>query len=100
MELGDYALESEAVEFDRIGGVEGPLRRRKHSVIQCHLRSHRRRLMVPKFLEGNIYDFKELEKIDQGLLPTSSAEEFNIIGTENNNTGWDIDGMMVSKGVV
>ena len=50
-------------------------------------------------LEGHVYDFKELEKIDQGILPMSFVEEFDIMGW-GETTEWDIEHMMALKGIV
>ncbi|KAF8956104.1 ribonuclease H-like domain-containing protein [Flammula alnicola] len=52
-----------------------------------------------EILEGMIYDLSELDVIDKGIAPTSAAEDLNIIGDEG-GFGWDVDAMMVSKGVV
>ncbi|KAG1762674.1 hypothetical protein EV702DRAFT_1206293 [Suillus placidus] len=50
--------------------------------------------------EGQVYDFAELEHVDQGLAPKSVDEEIMVVDhTSHNNRQWDVDALMSSNGV-
>ncbi|KAG1767060.1 hypothetical protein EV702DRAFT_1203904 [Suillus placidus] len=50
--------------------------------------------------EGQVYDFAELEHVDQGLAPKSVDEEIMVVDhTSHNNGQWDVDALMSSNGV-
>lgn len=53
-------------------------------------------------LEGEVYDFGELELVDKGLAPLGFEEEVSIIeaGAENSSQSWDITQLISSNGVV
>ena len=52
-----------------------------------------------EILEGKIYDLTELDAVDKGIAPTNATEDLDIIGDEG-GFGWDVNAMMVSKGIV
>ena len=52
-----------------------------------------------EILEGKIYDLTELEEIDKGIAPVNATEDLDIIGDEG-GFGWDVNMIMVSKGVL
>jgi len=49
-------------------------------------------------LEGEVYDFAELEKIDREEMPVSSIEEMDVIGSSGEHE-WDVDTMMSTGGI-
>jgi hypothetical protein len=49
-------------------------------------------------LEGEVYDFAELEKIDREEMPASSIEEMDVIGSSGEHE-WDVDTMMSTGGI-
>ncbi|KAG2159289.1 uncharacterized protein EDB93DRAFT_278239 [Suillus bovinus] len=51
-------------------------------------------------LEGRVYDFVELEHVDQGLAPKSVDDEIILVDHTSHNDGqWDVDALMSSNGV-
>ena len=51
-----------------------------------------------KILEGEVYDFAELDRIDDREAPAGSIEEMEIIGSSTDND-WDVNTMMVMGGM-
>jgi hypothetical protein len=52
-----------------------------------------------EILEWRIYDLRELDAVNKGIAPTNATEDLDIIGDEG-SVGWDVNAMMVSKGIV
>ncbi|GLB37173.1 hypothetical protein LshimejAT787_0402240 [Lyophyllum shimeji] len=52
-----------------------------------------------EILEGMVYDLRELDAIERGIAPESAVEELDIIG-DAGGSGWDVDAMMSSQGIV
>jgi hypothetical protein len=51
-------------------------------------------------LEGQVYDFAELEHVDQGLAPKSVDDKIMVVDHTSHNDGqWDVDMLMSSNGV-
>ncbi|KAG1857413.1 hypothetical protein F4604DRAFT_1906481 [Suillus subluteus] len=51
-------------------------------------------------LEGQVYDFAELEHVDQGLLPKSVDDEVIVVDhTSHDDRQWDVDMLMSCNGV-
>jgi hypothetical protein len=48
---------------------------------------------------GNVYDFTELDRVDKGIVPATFDEDTDQIGTESASGSWDIQSLLVSKGV-
>ena len=48
---------------------------------------------------GKVYDFAELDWVDKGLVPTAFEEDNDQIRTESASSSWDIQSMLISKGV-
>ena len=48
---------------------------------------------------GKVYDFVELDRVDKGLVPTAFEDDNDQIGTESASGSWDIQSMLISKGV-
>jgi hypothetical protein len=48
-------------------------------------------------LEGDVYNFTELDKIDRGEAPASSVEEMDIISSSADD--WDVDTMVMTGGI-
>ena len=48
---------------------------------------------------GKVYDFVELDQVDKGLVPTAFEDDNDQIGTESASGSWDIQSMLISKGV-
>jgi hypothetical protein len=51
-------------------------------------------------LEGNVFDFAELQCIDEGLVPVAVEDEIMVKDHDANEDGtWNIDSMLVSSGL-
>ncbi|KAG1879846.1 hypothetical protein F4604DRAFT_1954190 [Suillus subluteus] len=51
-------------------------------------------------LEGQVYDFAELEHVDRGLLPKSVDDEVIVVDHTSHDDGqWDVDMLMSCNGV-
>ena len=48
-------------------------------------------------LEGEVYDFAELEKFDREEMQASATEEMDVIGSSGEHE-WDVDTMMSTGG--
>ena len=48
---------------------------------------------------GKVYDFAELDRVDKGIVPATFNEDTDQIGTESASGSWDIQSLLVSKGV-
>jgi len=48
---------------------------------------------------GKVYDFVELDRVDKGLVPAAFEEDNDQIGTDSASGSWDIQSMLMSKGV-
>jgi hypothetical protein len=46
-----------------------------------------------EILEGQIYDFEELAKINAGEVPKPANEDIEIIGSDNEDD-WDVETMV------
>lgn len=49
-------------------------------------------------LQGQVYNMDELERIEQGLIPATDIEELDVIGSADED-GWNVEGLMSSKGL-
>jgi hypothetical protein len=51
-------------------------------------------------LEGNVFDFAELQRVDEGLVPAAVEDEIMVTDHDANEDGtWNIDSMLVSSGL-
>jgi hypothetical protein len=51
-------------------------------------------------LEGNVFDFAELQRIDEGLVPAAVEDEIMVTDHDAHEDGtWNIDSMLVSSGL-
>lgn len=50
-------------------------------------------------LEGEVYDFEELERVDRGLVPTAVELDVPVIGNDLEMGTWDVNHIMSSGGV-
>ncbi|KIK94709.1 hypothetical protein PAXRUDRAFT_142293 [Paxillus rubicundulus Ve08.2h10] len=50
-------------------------------------------------LEGEVYDWKELEVVDKGTTPSGFMEDISISDKAVNNGQWDITTLLMSQGV-
>jgi hypothetical protein len=51
-------------------------------------------------LEGNVFDFAELQRVDEGLVPVAVEDEIMVTDHDANEDGtWNIDSMLVSSGL-
>jgi hypothetical protein len=51
-------------------------------------------------LEGNMFDFAELQRVDKGLVPAAVEDEIMVTDHDANKDGtWDINSMLVSSGL-
>ncbi|KAG1735804.1 hypothetical protein EDB19DRAFT_1830154 [Suillus lakei] len=51
-------------------------------------------------LEGNAFDFAELQRVDEGLVPAAVEDEIMVIDHDANKDGtWNIDSMLLSSGL-
>ena len=48
---------------------------------------------------GKVYDFAELDRVDKGLSPVTYDDDTDQIGTEPAGGSWDIQSILMSKGV-
>ena len=48
---------------------------------------------------GKVYDFAELDHVDKGIVPATFNEDMDQIGTESASGSWDIQSLLVLKGV-
>jgi hypothetical protein len=47
-------------------------------------------------LEGKVYDFAELEHVDEGLAPKSIDDKIMVVDhTSHDNRQWDVDALML-----
>ncbi|KAI0349849.1 hypothetical protein OH77DRAFT_1507314 [Trametes cingulata] len=53
-------------------------------------------------LEGNMYNFKELEKVDQGVAPTAFEDDIRVLDTNPvaADADWDMDAVLASAGII
>ncbi|KAF9230404.1 hypothetical protein BU15DRAFT_83675 [Melanogaster broomeanus] len=50
-------------------------------------------------LEGNVYDFDELARVDEGIVPRGVDDEIVEVDYEGDDGGWDIDALMSTRGL-
>ena len=50
-------------------------------------------------LEGSVYSFEELDRIDGGLAPRAFEDDVNIMRESKDDRTWDVDDLMSSEGV-
>jgi hypothetical protein len=46
-------------------------------------------------LEGQVYDFEELERIDKGLAPVTFQEDVQLVGSNSSSSSWDIESLLM-----
>lgn len=49
---------------------------------------------------GAEYDFAELERLDQGIVPAAMAEDVPQVGQSSGPVSWDIESLLTSGGVI
>ncbi|KAF9234431.1 ribonuclease H-like domain-containing protein [Melanogaster broomeanus] len=51
-------------------------------------------------LEGKVYDFEELVRVDEGITPQAADDEIMVVGhDEDGDGGWDTTVLMLSSGL-
>ena len=50
-------------------------------------------------LEGQVYDFEELERIDKGLAPVTFREDVQLVGPNPSSSSWDVESLLMFSGV-
>ncbi|KAF9231857.1 hypothetical protein BU15DRAFT_90811 [Melanogaster broomeanus] len=50
-------------------------------------------------LEGNVYDFDELARVDEGIVPRGVDDEIVEVDYEGDDGGWDINALMSTRGL-
>jgi hypothetical protein len=51
-------------------------------------------------LDGNVFDFAELQHVDEGLVPAAVEDEIMVTDHDaNKDRTWNIDSMLVSSGL-
>ena len=51
-------------------------------------------------LEGQVYDFEELERVDKGLAPVTFQDDVQVVGSNSGSSSWDVESLLMSSGVV
>ncbi|KAG2757766.1 hypothetical protein P692DRAFT_201858758 [Suillus brevipes Sb2] len=53
-----------------------------------------------EILEGNVYNFDELARVEAGMVPKSMDEEFSVIdhGARGEEGGWDVASILSTNG--
>ena len=51
-------------------------------------------------LEGQVYDFEELERVDKGLAPVTFQADVQVVGSNSTSSSWDVESLLMSSGVV
>ena len=83
----------ESISLDEIDAAFALLEREKEAMEQEPVDGN-------EVLEGQVYDFAELEHIDRGLPPKSVDDEIMVVDhTSHDNGQWDVDALMSSNGV-
>ena len=55
----------------------------------------------PWVLDGNLYAWDELDRVDKGLVPRGFREEVTALETASSEgtTSWDVSSLMLSEGL-
>ena len=51
-------------------------------------------------LEGQVYDFEELERVDKGLAPVTFQDDVQVVGSNSGSSSWNVKSLLMSSGVV
>ena len=51
-------------------------------------------------LEGQVYDFEELERVDKGLAPVTFQDDVQVVGYNSGSSSWNVESLLMSSGVV
>ncbi|KAG1787732.1 ribonuclease H-like domain-containing protein, partial [Suillus plorans] len=50
-------------------------------------------------LEGNVFDFDELDRVEQGIIPQAILDEVEVVNYNGEDDGWDEETLMSSLGM-
>jgi len=48
-------------------------------------------------LEGQVYDFVEPERIDNGLAPVTFQEDVQLVGSNSSSSLWDVEALLMCR---
>jgi hypothetical protein len=91
--LDDFLAGPESIGLDEIDEVFDALEKEKQAS-QAH------DVDGAEVLQGGVYNFEELDHIDEGHAPHAVDEDVTMLRGSSSSAGtWDVDAIMSSKGV-
>jgi hypothetical protein len=48
-------------------------------------------------LEGQVYDFEEPERIDNGLAPVTFQEDVQLVGSNSSSSSLDVEALLMCR---
>ena len=48
---------------------------------------------------GRVYDLDEFASVEKGVIPSTFEEDVEVVVSASGDTNWDIDTILLSKGV-
>ena len=51
-------------------------------------------------LEGQVYNFEELERMDEGLAPVTFQDDVQVVGSNSGSSLWDVASLLMSSRVM
>jgi len=89
----DYLAGPESISVDEIDAAFDELEKEKVAALHDDVDGG-------EVLEGEIYNFAELDQIDGGLAPHAFEEDVSTLqGGSGGGSTWDVDALMSARGV-